>query len=141
MLYLHPLIQLAAIVLSFYVLYLGFQRFQASHLKKKAVFPWKKHVKFGLTTLIVLFLGFIGGIVMTYINWSGYLFTTHGKFGVLIAVLIVIGLSTGLYMDKNKKKRTVLPLIHGINNFVLVVLCIVQTYFGFHVLKSFVLGI
>ena len=64
MLFVHPSFQLAAILLTVYVFYLGLKRFRFRHLHKKVVFPWKRHVLLGLIALISLLSGMIGGMIM-----------------------------------------------------------------------------
>jgi len=53
--------------------------------------------------------------------------------------LIVVGFSTGYYLYRFKKKRILLPLIHGLNNTILFLLAIYQVYSGWQVLQKFVL--
>lgn len=52
---------------------------------------------------------------------------------------MLFGLASGLVLDRRKARRTVLPLVHGLANLVLLILALVQVWTGFHVLKVFVL--
>jgi len=54
--------------------------------------------------------------------------------------LILFGLFSGLYMDRRKKKRTLLPLLHGINNMVVLALVGYQITTGWWVVNVYVLG-
>ena len=54
-----------------------------------------------------------------------------------MAPLCIIGYVTGYILDKYKKKRTVLPIVHAVNNIVLCVLACVQVYTGVMVIRLF----
>lgn len=138
----HPILQFSAIILSILTLSLGLKRFLFLHLKKKSKFNWKLHVRLGIVSLIMVFMGTFGGIFVAYTNWNGYFITgIHGYVGIILLFFVIFGLTSGLYMDKKKKKRVYLPLIHGICNTIFVLLCIFQIYSGIVVYKTFVLGI
>ena len=141
MFYIHPVLQIIAILLSLYVYYLGFQRFRSAHLKQQAAFNWKRHMRLGITTLTVLLAGIAIGLTVVRISWHGFMVTgTHGQIGVTLIPVIMFGLISGLFMNKAKKKRTVLPLLHGINNTVLLLLALTQTATGGKIIRQFVLG-
>ena len=132
MLVIHPIIQLSAIMLTLYVFYLGVQRFRSLHLRQKTLFRWNRHVLLG---------GMMGGITMIYLYLHGFLITgVHGKVALVMTTFIIFGGTTGLYMDRNKKKRTALPLIHGLSNLVLLILALTQIVTGWRVYMQFVLG-
>ena len=98
-------------------------------------------MRLGITTLTDLLIGIAIGLTVVRISWHGFMVTgTHGKIGVTLIPLILFGLISGLYMNRTKKKRTVLPLLHGINNTVLVLLAVTQIATGGKVLSRFVLG-
>jgi hypothetical protein len=135
MLYIHPGFQAWAILLAFYVFYLGVQRFRSSHLHQKVVFKWKPHVLLGKIVLGALLIGLIGGILMVYIHWHFFLISgIHAIVGLILAPLILIGFTTGLYLDAKKGKHPFLALIHGINNLVVLLLCISQAISGVQIL-------
>jgi len=138
----HPAIQLCTILLTLYVFFLGIQRFRSQHLHRKgAVFKWRRHVLFGKLALSILILGAFGGMTMVYTHWSRVLMVgIHARVALIIIALAVFGLASGWYMDRNKKKRKVLPIIHGLNNFVLLLLALSQIYTGIQVYRTFVLG-
>jgi hypothetical protein len=141
MLLLHPIIQLSAIVLSCYVFYLGFQRFRIVYLKQQAHFQWKKHVNLGRLAFCILLIGMAGGITMVRIYWHRFFMTgVHGKVALVMIPLILFGFSSGFYMNAVKKKRTILPIIHGINNFCTLILALSQIVTGLMVYYNFVLN-
>ena len=137
----HPIFQLAGILILLYVWILGFQRFRFLHLKQKSQFNWKSHVKFGIIGTIILLAGVAGGLYIVNSSWYGVFITgIHAQIGVFIFFLALFAIGSGVYMDKKKKKRKILPLIHGISNTVMLLLSFSQIYTGIEVYRSFVLG-
>jgi hypothetical protein len=140
MLYIHPAIQFASTMLAIYVIYSGIQRFRALHLNTRAIFKWKRHVSLGMIVLLLWVMGLIGGFVVTRNVWyTNYITGLHARVAVVMCPLIVIGFVTGFYMNRVKKKRILLPLIHGANNSILFLLALYQIYSGWQVLHKFVL--
>jgi hypothetical protein len=141
MLAFHPIVQLFAILLNLYVFYLGVHRFRSLHLKKRTAFQWKRHVVLGEVALTTLLVGMAGGVTLVYVYWHGVLITgTHGKVALAMVPFVAFGLASGLYMNVKKKQRRVLPLLHGVNNLIVLFLSLMQVYSGFWVYKTFVLG-
>ena len=141
MLAIHPIIQYVAIILILYVLFLGFQRFRFLHLQKKVVFQWRRHVILGIISLGVLCVGMGVGILMVYVYWHGFFITgIHGILGLVMIFFIMCGLLSGLYMNYHKKKRKLLPIIHGLNNLCILLLACIQIMTGWKVYQAFVLG-
>jgi len=141
MLSIHPIIQCSATLLALYVLYLGVQRFRFLHLQQNAMFNWKRHVILGGITMTAWLTGLLGGVVLSYVTWHGFLITgTHGRTGMVILPLILFGLFSGLYMNYKKGRRKLLPLIHGINNMVVLLLVFYQISTGWWVYNTYVLG-
>jgi hypothetical protein len=142
MLWFHPLLQLVAIILSFYVLRLGIARFQSQHRHQRQPFAWKRHVRLGEVVLVVWLLGLIGGFILVRFTWHAVFITgMHARIALLMLPLIIIGLVSGIYLDRYKKRRLVLPLIHGVNNLVLVLLAVAQIFYGLGVVWIYVLGL
>lgn len=140
MLYLHPAVQFASTVLAIYVIYTGIQRFRSHHLHTRAAFNWKRHVSLGIVVLLLWSIGLGGGFVVTRNVWyTTFITGLHAKIAVAMCPLIVIGFATGFYMNRAKKKRILLPLMHGLNNTILFILAIYQLYSGWQVLQKFVL--
>jgi len=141
MLYMHPIIQMIAIFVAAYVFSLGIARFRLLHLKQQATFLWKRHVALGITGLTGLLIGLVLGLAMVRISWYGFMVTgTHGRLGVAAIPFIVFGLLSGLAMNRVKKKRRVLPVLHGINNIILLGLALDQVGTGWRVLCRLVWG-
>ena len=141
MLSVHPFIQGSATLLALYVFFLGVQRFRFIHLHHGVAFKWKRHVFLGEIALGVWLVGIVGGMTMVYFYWYGFLITgTHGKIALVMVPFIIFGVASGLFMNHNKKKRKVLPLIHGLSNLVLLILAFTQVVTGWWVYRVFVLG-
>jgi CBS domain containing-hemolysin-like protein len=128
-------------VLTLYVFYLGVQRFRSVNLHQKTLFRWKRHVLLGKIAMSALLGGMMGGMTMAYLYFHGFLITgIHGKTALVMALFIIFGGASGLYMNHNKKKRTALPMIHGLNNFILLIFALTQVITGWRVYMQFVLG-
>lgn len=141
MLAIHPVVQFVAILIAFYVFSLGIHRAQAVHFNQKTTFNWRQHVILGKIAFGTLIVGFCFGLIMVYLHWRKVFITgPHGKIALALLPLIVFGLLSGLYMDSFKKKRKVLPIVHGITNLTILILSVVQTATGLSVYVNFVLG-
>jgi len=141
MLIIHPIVQCLAILLALYVFSLGLQRFRFLHLHHKTVFHWRQHAALGEIALGVLLAGMLGGIAIVYIYWHGLFITgIHGKVALVTAPFIIFGLVSGLYMNHKKRKRRILPFVHGLNNLVILIMALSQILTGFLVYRNFVLG-
>jgi hypothetical protein len=137
----HPIIQFSALLLALYVFFLGLQRFRFLHLHHKTVFQWRQHVALGEIALGVLLAGMVEGIAIVYISWHGLFITgIHGKVALVMAPFIIFGLISGLYMNHKKRKRRILPFLHGLNNLVILIMALSQIITGFRVYRTFVLG-
>jgi len=141
MLSIHPIIMCSATLLALYVFGLGIQRFRSLHLKQKAAFNWKRHVIFGEIVMVTWLTGLLGGAVISYVTWHGFLITgTHGNVAMVMLPLIFFGLFSGLYMNYRKGKRKLLPIIHGIINMIVLILAFYQISTGWWVYNTYVLG-
>jgi hypothetical protein len=137
----HPIVQFLAILLAFYVFFLGLPRFRVLHLHHKTLFQWRRHVALGEIALGVLLAGMAGGIFAVHSTWHGLFITgIHGMVALIMAPLIIFGFISGLYMNHAKKKRRILPFIHGLNNLVILLMAISQIISGSWVYRVFVLG-
>jgi len=98
-------------------------------------------VALGEIALGVLLAGMVGGIAIVYISWHGLFITgIHGKVALVMAPFIIFGLISGLYMNHKKRKRRILPFLHGLNNLVILIMALSQVITGFRVYRAFVLG-
>ncbi|MBW2604994.1 MAG: DUF4079 family protein [Deltaproteobacteria bacterium] len=141
MLVLHPIIQISAIIITLYVFCLGIQRFRMLHLKHKVKFNWNRHVILGKTVFAAMLAGLFGGVIMAYHYWHGFLITgTHGKTAMIMLPLILFGLISGWYMNREKKKRKILPIVHGLVNLSILLLAFSQIITGWWVYNVYVLG-
>ncbi|HKI82646.1 MAG TPA: DUF4079 domain-containing protein, partial [Pseudodesulfovibrio sp.] len=65
----------------------------------------------------------------------------HGGTAPVMLALILFGSTTGLYMDRKKAKRTLLPILHGAANLLLLLLALSQFVTGVviltHLLASY----
>ncbi|MFO7726811.1 MAG: DUF4079 domain-containing protein [Desulfonatronovibrio sp.] len=140
MLWLHPVIQLLAIITAFYLLYLAWPRFKALHLGKPGKFEWKKHAFRGRIIIIVLLGGFVLGRVAVQSEWGvSPVFQNHNQAAMIMVPFLIIAYLTGSIMDRKKKKRFWLPVLHGINNLTLLGLGLYQAYTGYLIVKDFVI--
>ena len=141
LLVIHPIIQLSAILMAFYVFYLGVQRFRSLHLHQKTVFRWKRHVAWGEIALGSLLGGVLGGVTVVKIYWHGFLITgTHGKVALALIPFVIFGLVSGVYMNRKKKQQRFLIFIHGLNNLIVLILALTQVVTGWWVYRTFVMG-
>jgi hypothetical protein len=137
LLWIHPIAQGLTAVIALYVLWLGIQRFASRHLGKSTIFEWERHVLLGKVVVSVWALGAIGGTAATYIEY-GKIFTESLHFRVGIAMLAALAVTwlTGTHMDRHRNASTVLPVVHLINNVILLVLFIVQAVTGIGIVFS-----
>jgi hypothetical protein len=140
--WIHPVLQTLAVLLSLYVLYLGWVRFSFAHLGRKGViFQWKRHVQQGIAVMTTWALAFVIGLGAAWLGWQSVFITgLHYQTALAMLPLIAFGLGSGLLMDRKKARRTLLPLAHGIANALLVLLALAQLYTGILVLTDMVLG-
>ena len=140
--WIHPVLQTLAVLLSVYVLYLGLVRFRFAHLGHKGiVFQWQRHVRQGAAVMVVWALAFVIGLGAAWLGWHSVFITgPHYQVGLAMLPLIAFGLGSGFFMDRNKARRTALPLAHGVVNALLVLMALYQLYTGVGILRDMVLG-
>jgi len=140
MLWIHTLLKLANTGLALYVLSLGWVRFQVNHLGKKGQFQWIEHVKLGKYTHILWMAGLVLGQYAVSREWGNNGITgNHYWIGQLMMPCIAAGYITGVMMDRNKKKRLYLPLVHGVFNTLAVLMALAQVITGTVVIRDFIL--
>lgn len=140
--WIHPVLQTLAVLLSLYVLYLGVIRFRFAHLGHKGIlFPWKRHVQQGATVMTVWALAFVIGLGAAWWSWKSVFVTDlHYQLALVMLPLIAFGLGSGFLMDRVKAKRSVLPLAHGVLNTLLVLMALAQLATGIGILLDMVLA-
>ena len=133
----HPAWQVAFTLLGLYVAWLGIKRLGSLHFGLQATFPRPRHILLGKIALVGLILGTAGGAIMARLMWHGWLVTgAHAWLGVAVACLALVGLGTGMVLERRPKGRNALPLLHGMVNLGLLALCLVNFYFGDHILDA-----
>jgi hypothetical protein len=137
----HPIVQLMAIGVTLYAFYLGVQRFRFLHLHHKAVFMWKRHVAFGEIALFAVLAGMVGGMAVVYVYWRRLFITgTHSTVALVMVPFIIFGIVSGVYMNRRREDRRILPVVHGLNNLVVMVLALTQVVSGFWFYRALGLG-
>lgn len=139
LLWLHPLMQLLAAVFGVVAMYQGIKKIRML-LGTKIIFPWKQHVKLGSWTLGLWILGGLGFYVTHDIFGETHVTGAHAYLAWPVIVLSIFGLITGCIMDRRKKKRKILPLVHGLLNIILIVLVAIVFITGIPLFRSFVAG-
>jgi Protein of unknown function (DUF4079) len=138
----HPIFQSVGILIAIYVTKLGISRFRMVHLNQNTGFNWKQHVHLGIIAAVIWLMGIFGGLYIVQTNWGGWAITgPHAQIGLLMILFILFAIGSGLYMDKKKRKRKVLPLVHAICNSVMMLLAFLEIYTGIIVYREFVLGL
>jgi len=122
----HPIGQLAAILVGFYAAYYGYQRIQSLHFNKVVKFPRKRHAAAGAIALIFMLMGSAAGSFLKNTYLPGTKLEIHNKIGMIIVTLGVLGIITGYFLYASPRKRKVLPVIHGVCNFAILLLAFVQ---------------
>lgn len=130
----HPVMMGAAILLALATLRMGVQRFRFNTLGHKVRFEWKTHTRYGYTVFFVWLAGMAAGSILVKVQWGQFGATgLHRVVAYYMFALILFGLGTGYLMDRFKKQRKWLPLLHGLGNTVLVLLSLWQIQTGLHV--------
>lgn len=140
MLWIHPVLQIAALVLATYVLYMGYCRFRFQHMKIKTAFNWKRHVFLGKVTVWLWLAGLALGVYAAQVSW-GAVGLTGGHYTVGVAMLpfLLFSLVTGQILQKPSGRRPRMALAHGSANVILFVMALVQTWSGAGAVKLFLM--
>lgn len=136
LLWLHPVMQVLAALIGCYAMWQGWKRVQMQR-GVKIIFPWKQHVRWGAVALILWSLGALGFYVTHDLFGSTHITGLHAQLAWPIIALSIFGLATGYIMDKYKKKRKILPIVHGIVNVLLLILVGIECYTGYTLLETF----
>jgi hypothetical protein len=136
LLWIHPIVQALTALLALYVLRLGLSRFASRHLGKTTVFQWNRHVMLGRVVVAVWALGAIGGLTVTYLTY-GKLYTEslHFKIGITILLVLLITFLTGTRLNRRRNQSNILPVVHLINNILLLILVGIQVVTGLHIVR------
>lgn len=137
---LHPFVQFVGILLAYYAGYLGTQRIRSLHFGQSVVFQRQRHAIAGGVALLGLLVGFFGGLVSSLFLHEHEGLGLHKLVAFIILPLLAVGLSTGYHLYRHPKKRKVLPMIHGVNNLILLILLLFQIYSGWFLYRHNILG-
>ena len=132
----HPVVQTFAFFLGLLAMWQGCKRF-AMLLGKKVIFPWKKHVKLGSYALVLWTLGGLGFYTTHSVFGMTHITDNHAVAAWFIIALSVLGFVTGFVMNKYKKKRVYMPLLHGGINVLLLILVCYEVYSGILLVPAF----
>lgn len=140
MIWVHPAIQALATLIGIYAAYLGMERFLFQHMHMRTQFLWKRHVTLGQIAIGLWLLGLCGGLMIARLKWQvNFVTGLHYQTAFAMVPFMLFGFGSGLYMDKRKARRTVLPLAHGICNLLLLSMAVYQIRTGWQVIKDFIL--
>jgi len=141
-LFIHPVMQAAGILLVLLAFVAGVQRVRSLHLKQKVRFPWKLHVLVGRIALTSLLAGAAVGFVVVRHSWGESFMTMgHGLTGMVIVPFLLFGLVSGAVLDRKKGQHPRLRIIHGLSNAVLLLLLLNQARTGLEVYRLFLAGL
>nr|WP_321257347.1 hypothetical protein [uncultured Pseudodesulfovibrio sp.] len=133
----HPVFMTLAFVLSLWVAWQGINRIRISLFKHKVRFNWKGHVRYGIVVMSTWFFGMIaGGIMAKLIYGEAGMTGDHRTIAMIMLPMIVFGEGSGLYMKFKKASRKILPIFHGVNNLILVLLAFMQLFTGFYLVRG-----
>lgn len=140
MLWFHPALQIIATMIGLYAGYLGMERFLSQHMGMRTQFLWKRHVTVGTIALLLWTGGLLGGFMVARLKWQvNFVTGAHYQTALTMLPLMIIGAASGLYMDKNKAKRRLLPLLHATCNLLVLSMALYQFKTGYQVIKDFIL--
>ncbi len=130
--YIHPILMGLALLAALAATHSGLLRAICLHLGKKKLFPWKRHVRFGTWAAALWLLGVPSGLMGAHVAFGVTFFSgAHVTVGCVMLVMAAFALGSGLVLDRVKKRRTLLPALHGCNNIALVALTVWQAVDGF----------
>ena len=140
LLWIHPIAQALTALLALYVLRLGLSRFASRHLGKRTVFQWNRHVMLGKVVVAVWALGALGGLSLTYLTY-GKIFTEslHFKIGIIMPLVLLVTWLTGTRLDRRRDQSNILPVVHLVNNVLLLTLAAIQVVTGFGIVQRVLL--
>ena len=132
----HPVTQGLAFVLGLLAMWQGVTRVRML-CGQKVIFPWRNHVRLGTAGLLLWTAGAYGCYVTHSYFGGTHITGIHATLAWPIMGLSLLGLATGYVMNKYKKKRFWLPLVHGVGNTVLVLLVCYECWTGLELHAAF----
>jgi hypothetical protein len=132
----HPALMTLTLLLALWVAWQGVNRARFTHLRQKTAFNWKGHTRYGLVVMGLWVAGAVGGSVVTeMLHGIPDAYELHEGVAGAMLWLIAFGTVTGLYMDRKKAKRTIMPILHGAANLLLLLLALGQFVTGVVILS------
>jgi hypothetical protein len=134
----HPILQTAAIIILFFVAYLGWQRYNSKldkYREQNIIFKWNTHVKMGILFFALLLINTaIGLLTYRYILERPFFDSgPHAYLGTIILLLFSIGVGMG-YRLSNGHGADNLPKIHMLVNYSGICLVLIQMLLGISLL-------
>ena len=136
----HPALMALTLLLALWVAWQGVSRARFSLLGHKVAFNWKGHTLWGLVVMGLWLAGMAAGSIVTALVYGhAGVFGIHRSIAMAMLPLILFGAASGLYMDRAKRPRKLLPILHGVLNLVLLLLALGQLATGIAIV-SYMLG-
>jgi hypothetical protein len=131
----HPVLMTLTLLLALWVGWQGVNRARFSLFKQKVAFNWKAHTRYGLVVMGLWIVGAVGGSIVTgMLHGIPDTYELHEGGASVMLWLIAFGGLTGLYMDRKKAKRKLMPILHGAANMLLLLLAVAQLVTGLVIL-------
>ena len=134
--WIHPIMEAIATLLGIWAMWQGWQRVRMNR-GIKVLFPWAQHVRIGIWAHILWICGGLGFYVTHSMFGMTHMTGTHAEVAWPVMGLSAFALVTGIIMNKYKKRRKVLPIIHGVANAILLALVFVECWTGIQLLPDF----
>ena len=137
--FIHPVVILLTILLGVYTGALGWKRFRVRSGRIPAsAFPWQKHVRYGKTFYVLLWIGFLIGLGVLLYYQKGRIFTSgfHAYLAVFILFLFSIGAALGWKLSKGKGSSR-LAMTHMVINYGTFLVVLIQVVLGVILLTLF----
>ncbi len=135
----HPVIMLSTLLLLSYISYLGFQlryiRISGQRTSKELIKKNNRHYQLGALLLIIIVLGNLGGMAITYINNDKLFFSPHLLVGLSMTGLIAISTSLVPFMQKG---NNLARHAHMVLNLCIVVLFAWQAVSGIEIVQKII---
>lgn len=132
----HPLTQGLAVIIGLLAMWQGVIRVRML-CGQKVIFPWRDHVRWGTIGLLLWTAGAYGFYVTHSYFGGTHITGIHATLAWPIMGLSILGLITGYIMNKYKRKRFWLPLIHGCGNTILMLLVLYECWTGLELHEAF----
>jgi hypothetical protein len=91
----------------------------------------------GKVVVAVWALGALGGLSVTYLTY-GKIFTEslHFRIGIIMLPVLLVTWLTGTRLDRRRDQANILPVVHLVNNVLLLILAALQVVTGIGIVQS-----